>query len=409
MARDRPTLQKWLNSAGSAVGPLVGGLAGGAIGGAEGAIVGGVAGNFLAPPLLDELARHFPDRLTQVDGRWFRRVGDKLSFVTYSQYELLAQLRRDFAHSSIPSRTNILRDRDSATDKASLIGNATANFRNDARALDQRVSAISEREPLLADDDALRTLRQVKTALSISCQPVMPAILATLIDMRERLKIPLYIRHEDKSGVAQVHYMIERVHSGFPFDVAFVPNAAFLRAKHRGRAYDLSAHYAFATPVHYQDQHLVRRNHRNRYEGLNGLDYVRFLADGSAHEQYREINRRQSPRMREDQFTLSNYEKILQFADLNIAVALWEPISQYVLRSGKFVGIVRGDYSYWMSAFLGRDAFHDERFIRAFLNVFASAWCHCRANQSYAATLLEREAVLENFELAGRQILLGNA
>jgi hypothetical protein len=403
MARDRPIVQKWLSSAGNAAGTVLGGIAGHTIAGPEGGFAGAIAGAFVGQPVFDELGRHLPERISEWDGRWPRRVNGRPRLITYSELQLLSQLERDFSHSHMSSREKVVQDCDEAVAKAFTMGNVPSLFLKDAGLLSHRYPATPEGVTGVPDQEAVRSLRSLKNVISISCQPVMPAILASLIDMRDRLKIPLYIHHPDMSGVAQVAGVIQRLHQNNPFDLAFVPNAAFLRAKYRGRSYDLSAQYAFAMPVHYQWQHLVRRPHKNRYEGLNGIDYVRFLADGSAHEQYRDVKRHRKMALTEDPFTLDTYEKILDFGDLNIAVGLWEPLSQYALRSGKFVSIDQQRYRYWMSAFLKRNVFHEEHKIRALVSVFANSWMHCSANLDYASDLLRSEAIIGDFEKAGKQ------
>jgi len=309
----------------------------------------------------------------------------------------------DFSYSKFPTQAGVLQSRDEIISKAHIVGEVPPKFREDADRLNHRYPSVLFGDRFALEPDALQTLRKLKHVISITCQPVMPAILACLIDMRDRLEIPLYIHHSDKSGVAQVRYIIERVHQGIPFDIAFVPNAAFLQARYEGSRFALTDQYGFAMPVHFQKQHIVRRRHKDKYQGLDGINFVRFLADGSAAEQYFDLKKQRNPNLLDQPYDLVGYEKIALFEDQNIALAVWDPISRYILKSGKFILADVPDYNYWASLFFDRATFADERSIRALISVFVSSWQHCRTRRYEAAMKLKKESVVEDFEHAAMQ------
>jgi hypothetical protein len=398
MAKYRSIFETGMSSVGNGLGALAGGAAGIGLGEISGVPYASLVGGAVGAMVFDGLGKVIPTTLPSAPLPRLICVNGQLRLLGVGDLLLHQKLSTGFDLSPLFDRALMMGARDEVLVKASSIGGVPAQFRDDCLALESIYPRVARPLGLSGCQPALNRLMRRREPLSVICLAIQPAILATLLDMRDRLKIPMSINHDSANGVLAAERIESHMTAGVPFDVAFMPNAALLMARKNGAPVDLTRHYAFVMPIHAQKQHGIRRRKGAVGDGLQGINFMRFLGNGSAEEQFRGMRSKLDIAVRERAYDVLDYKTIAENLEGNVAALLWDPWYSWVMRSRAFISIPSLDYQYWMSLYGLRQTFEERLVARDFMVAFRESWAFCAARIDYCFHLLEGEpSAKDNF------------
>lgn len=404
MGKSDNTLRRGLDSLGGHLGEIAGGAAAGAAIGAGVSLAwpalatgAGIAvGAFVGPIVVDRVARIWPSAYGLHSIKRFRMVDGRPRWLSYAEWLFIDKLRRDFSEPHLPGHVEIDEAGREILRNATCLGIIPARFRNDIDDVAHLVPKLDQKTVVPRPAGAIQRLRRRAKHLSIACISVHPAVIATLIHMRDGLKIPLSLNGDYEYGLLAIKNIISSMVASAPYDIIFLPDSAFLMAHDRTLPVDFTIDYRFMLPVSSQHQYIVRRRSKRPQVGLNGVNFTRFLRNSTGHGQFHQIRREVDIPLKDHPYDIENRLDILADVEDNVAVALWDPTHLYAIASGEFYEVEELRRKYWLSMYGLRSVFSDKKTSTDLIAAFIYSWNYCGLNLSYASDLLEREASIKS-------------
>lgn len=399
------TARRGFDSVSGHLGPAVGFLAAGAVSAVFGlppqAIVpltvgGGIAGAFMGPVVVDGVVRIWPSAYKLHAMKRLRWVNGRLRWLDYAEWLLIDKLHRDFDQSPLPDRLEILdAGRDILHDIGSL-GVIPTRFREDFDRLGELLPKFKRNTVLRRPSGAIGRLQRRTENLCAVCISVHPAVISTLLYMRDELQVPLSINHDYDYGLLAIRSAIDRITSSVPHDIMFLPDPAVLMAHNGNIPFDFTIDYRLMMPVLPMQHYIVRRRSKRLQEGLKGTNFTRFLQHSTGQKLFHRICHDVDIPLRELPYDIDNCSEILADVEDNVAVALWDPMHKYAIASGEFYEVKELRREYWLSMYGLRSSFSSNDASKDFIAAFIYSWYYCGSNLSYASDLLERESSVKN-------------
>ena len=351
----------------------------------ESALVGTVAGMGLMAA-----ARFVPNfQFSRADLPRVHSIGWRPMILSADESRMYTKFEVDFSESPLPRRALIMDEIvDVRVKAARLGGDRVKRLEEGIEILEQSYNPSEDVAWRgIPEENKIEALRAIP--LLTSCSVIEPAVLAALLDMKTRLKIPVDINYTDINGVAQLRSANEKVSAGKPFDIIITANAPLLCSEGGSGGPPIRDLYEFILPIHHERQHLLRAKLKDgdKFPGLKGVERVNFLGGSSCEEQYLALGDATGASIKGREWSISDLPG-LSGLEGDQAAIVYDPIASRLLKSGRFVSIPGHRYSLWISMFALTDTLQQFAIRAALLNAFVSSWVFCKSNRPHAWSLL---------------------
>jgi hypothetical protein len=268
-----------------------------------------------------------------------------------------------------------------------------------ARASAERMPIYYERHPIIssshdfgkASDHAIRCIRnrcEKCGFIKVISVAVQPAVISALFHIRTLIGgAYVAIDHSPLNGPnAATSMFIEQESSfGKMFDISIMPAPAFYRAQILGKRLYLERSYQPIMAVHDRVIGVAYKAGQ-----LKRLEKIRLLNESSSEDVFHYLQSGDLT-VNPKRFDERDYRSILKNIEPNEAVIVGDPEFDFAISEAGYCTQDRFVQSFGVWMFLKAELANDREFIRAWSEIFVSAWTYCRENRHEALNYLKQE------------------
>ena len=307
----------------------------------------------------------------------------KLYLLGFSDQVLLAKLEHDFKSSPLSQNQLVMAAYQDLLRKGQRFGSVG----QDAEACLDLLSMYPMCLPRHGwqDHPALQRVRRSDRPISVLSLHLHPAMLATFVDMRDRVGIPIMLESDAENGVQAIRLIKDRLKRGRPYDLTLLPSAVYYR--------DLLddpelLEYSSLAPVCWQTQYIICREYDTMHTGLRFVERLWYPDRGSAEEQMRSMHDEGHSFPVEVPYASAGDFDLLSLQD-NEGAVMWAPRHEEALRHPGFSAV--SPYTLWMCLYSLNERFRSEAQRRDLLIAFLNSWMFCSHHLEYATMLVLRD------------------